>query len=707
VLFRSALIGLAVVGIRSADAGADERPGKPKEVGSIAGKVTDEAGRALAGAQVTLYRLHRPGGPRWGKWRPAGAPVASDRDGKYSFNDLSEGVYMPAVKKDGFAPWYCPQRFVESEPLEINVVLKPPATPVIQVTDEAGRPVAGARVRQYELSGAGGESYLSQLSLRSLGLEIAASDDAGRLQLPPLPRGDRLTATIEHPRLAPARVADATVDEGVVATAMMKPGVTLRLRASGGDPANRIESAVIDLRHEPIDHPSTTIYCEVEFDADGAAQRVVEPGDYQFLLLQHPDFFLTPALPDGDSFRISQGCNDDLTFEVRPKVLARGRVIDAETGKPVRDIDLMGEIGSGKFRSPPAGLWSFAEWANDRQDGTYSIHLAAGPARIGFFGAKSNADETAFLTSDSKYVEFTVAADGSTVIPDIRVHRLPKLAGIVRNPDGSPAARAIVCLAGWFQPVLSDEQGRFEIQPTWIPIDSKGERQYEQRLIALDPYRPLAARRDVRLDKPGDLMLALEPHPLDWPLEEFDHPSADSKSLAITTDKVQGYADVSLRGRPAPAFDSAAWINTDGKPLTLEGLRGKYVLLDFWMMSCGPCHADFPSVQMVHDLYKDRGVVVVGVHNNNYSTVDEVREHVAKLGLTFPIVVDHLDGRTIAKYQRHALARAYPNYVLIGPDGNVLLDDCTIAYPRGLHGYKLEIIRRFLLASPAKVQASE
>ncbi|MGH7140254.1 MAG: hypothetical protein ACREHD_31330, partial [Pirellulales bacterium] len=55
----------------------------------------------------------------------------------------------------------------------------------------------------------------------------------------------------------------------------------------------------------------------------------------------------------------------------------------------------------------------------------------------------------------------------------------------------------------------------------------------------------------------------------------------------------------------------------------------------------------------------------------------------------------------VANYQRHGVAKAAPNYVLIGPDGNVLLDDQTIAHCRRLHGYKLEIIRRLLLASPS------
>lgn len=698
---------LGIGGVFSSVAYAAETPVKSHDTGSIFGKVADATGTSVAGVQITLYRLHQPAGPRWGRWKPAVAMVASNEAGDYEFGNLSEGIYMPSARKDGFAPVFCQQRYIKNEPLQADIVLKMPAEPVIQVTDQAGRPVAGARVREYWLKGASGESYLSQLALRSLGLTIAASDSAGRLQLPALPEGDRLTVTIDHPRFAPIRLADIEVRSGIVANAAMKPGVTLTLRIPTDDPGNRIKSAVIDLRREPIDRASTVVHYEADFDEHGEAHLSVEAGDYQCLLLQHADFFITPSFTEQSSFHIGPGCNDLLQFQVHRKMLCRGRVVDADTGELIRDVDLMGEIASGEASAPPADKWSFAENAKGNDDGTYSIKLAAGLARIGFFGAKSTNVDQPVLDAESLYAEFEVATDGSTVIPDIRVRRLPRFTGIVRNPDGCPAAKAVVRFAGRFQPVLADTNGRFEIQPNWIPIDAKtGERQYNQRLIAFDPYRPLAARVDVQLDKPTDLALTLEPHPIDWPLEELDHPAADSARLAVAVEEAEQYANISLRGRPAPELEGAAWINTDGKPLTLDGLRGNYVLLDFWMIPCAPCHADFPSVKLAHELYKDRGLVVIGVHNNAYGSVDEVREHVAKISLPFPVVVDFPNERTIAKYQRHGIAKAYPHYVLIGPDGKVLLDDRTIASPRRLHGYKLEIIRKFLLESPPAEQST-
>jgi hypothetical protein len=83
------------------------------------------------------------------------------------------------------------------------------------------------------------------------------------------------------------------------------------------------------------------------------------------------------------------------------------------------------------------------------------MDLAAGLARVCFQGNE--------FVAEQDYYEVSVAADGSTVIPDIKVRSLQKIVGIVQNPDGTPAARAVVRLRGKymrvFQPVLTDDAG--------------------------------------------------------------------------------------------------------------------------------------------------------------------------------------------------------------------------------------------------------
>jgi len=487
----------------------------------------------------------------------------------------------------------------------------------------------------------------------------------------------------------------------------MQPGVAVTLHVPVNPPAERIAGAVVDLRHEPFNDPSTIIYYEVEFDPKGTAQMTVAPGNYSWLLLQHEDFFLTPVYSANYQrkswLRIEPGRNQDLHFDVRRKVSVRGQVVEADTGKPLRDMSVMGELAHGTpqgWADPPPDKWSFAGWGETDAQGRYTIDLAAGSARVSF-------DQGSGFVAEQDYSQVSVAADGSTVIPDIEVRSLQKIVGVVQNPDGTPANRAVVRLRGKYmrviQPVLTDDAGRFEVQPPFIPLDQDtGKRAVVQHVVAFDLYRPLAARAEVRLDQPKEIVLKLEPHDPDWPLSAFQSELADWERGVLDPAEAAKDAAISLRGQAPPEIDSALWLNTNDRPLKLADLRGKYILLDFWFIGCGPCHGDFPSVKLVHELYKDKGVLVIGVHNNS-STPEAVREHVAKIGLPFPVAVDHPDGRTIARFEKHGIPAGYPDYVLISPEGKVFLDDRTIPHP-SLRVYKLEIIRKLLLESPATRQ---
>ncbi|MFT3684139.1 MAG: TlpA disulfide reductase family protein [Phycisphaerales bacterium] len=53
--------------------------------------------------------------------------------------------------------------------------------------------------------------------------------------------------------------------------------------------------------------------------------------------------------------------------------------------------------------------------------------------------------------------------------------------------------------------------------------------------------------------------------------------------------------------------------DADGKTYTLADFKGKVVLMDFWATWCGPCKMAMPSVQKIHEAFKDKGVAVIGV----------------------------------------------------------------------------------------------
>lgn len=83
------------------------------------------------------------------------------------------------------------------------------------------------------------------------------------------------------------------------------------------------------------------------------------------------------------------------------------------------------------------------------------------------------------------------------------------------------------------------------------------------------------------------------------------------------------------------------WLNT--QPLTMIELRGKVVLVEFWTYTCINWRRTLPYVRAWADKYKDKGLVVIGVHTPEFGfekDLDNVRHAVKEIGITFPVAID-------------------------------------------------------------------
>src|SRR4029450_8477682 len=91
-----------------------------------------------------------------------------------------------------------------------------------------------------------------------------------------------------------------------------------------------------------------------------------------------------------------------------------------------------------------------------------------------------------------------------------------------------------------------------------------------------------------------------------------------------------------------PSLSGATgWLNSP--PLTATGLRGKVVLVDFWTYTCINWMRTLPYVRAWADKYRDRGLVVIGVHSPEFSfekNVDNVRWAVKEMRVDYPVAVD-------------------------------------------------------------------
>lgn len=98
-----------------------------------------------------------------------------------------------------------------------------------------------------------------------------------------------------------------------------------------------------------------------------------------------------------------------------------------------------------------------------------------------------------------------------------------------------------------------------------------------------------------------------------------------------------------LVGQPSPDWPARRWVQ--GGPLQLSGLRGKVVLLRFFMESdCPYCRGTAPTLNALHEELSARGLVVVGMYTPKPRprpvALREVERYVADYGFRFPVAVD-------------------------------------------------------------------
>jgi cytochrome c biogenesis protein CcdA/thiol-disulfide isomerase/thioredoxin len=134
-----------------------------------------------------------------------------------------------------------------------------------------------------------------------------------------------------------------------------------------------------------------------------------------------------------------------------------------------------------------------------------------------------------------------------------------------------------------------------------------------------------------------------------------------------------------------------AWLNTPGdKPIGLQALRGKVLLVDFWAYSCINCQRAIPHVEGWYQAYHDSGFEVIGVHTPEYAfekVTSNVEKGGADLGITYPIALDN-SYSTWTNY----LNRYWPAEYLIDAGGTVR----HVKFGEGDYNVTEKLIRQLL-----------
>ncbi|MFF8831956.1 thioredoxin-like domain-containing protein [Streptomyces sp. NPDC015131] len=124
-----------------------------------------------------------------------------------------------------------------------------------------------------------------------------------------------------------------------------------------------------------------------------------------------------------------------------------------------------------------------------------------------------------------------------------------------------------------------------------------------------------------------------------------------------------------VRVRAPELIGKGGWLNTGGEELTLAGLRGRVVILDFWTFCCINCLHVLDELRELEEKHRDT-VVIIGVHSPKFvheADHQAVVDAVERYGVHHPV----LDDPELATWKQYAV-RAWPTLVVIDPEGYVV-----------------------------------
>lgn len=116
--------------------------------------------------------------------------------------------------------------------------------------------------------------------------------------------------------------------------------------------------------------------------------------------------------------------------------------------------------------------------------------------------------------------------------------------------------------------------------------------------------------------------------------------------------------------RQAPGF---VLTTLAGQPVSLDSLRGRVTLLDFWATWCAPCRKSMPELQALHERYASKGLTVLGVSIDEKADA-KVRKYVAAQKYTYPIAID---AATSPAWQRYRV-KSVPAAFLLDVEGRIV-----------------------------------
>jgi thiol-disulfide isomerase/thioredoxin len=144
----------------------------------------------------------------------------------------------------------------------------------------------------------------------------------------------------------------------------------------------------------------------------------------------------------------------------------------------------------------------------------------------------------------------------------------------------------------------------------------------------------------------------------------MDKSLSDNTHYKQVATRVKGIESTMI-GKIAPDFTTKSTL--DGSEFTFNSLRGKYVLIDFWGIWCGPCVAEMPTVKEYANKYADK-LTVLGIDSGD--TKEKIKEFITKNNYDWQQVlsVRNSEDDFVLKFN----VAGFPTKFIIDPEGKIL-----------------------------------
>jgi thiol-disulfide isomerase/thioredoxin len=683
---------------------------EPTDLNSIELHITDMDGNAISGAQASALLWD-------GTWNELPIRDETNEAGNATLAGLPPNKYLAViVKAAGFAPTCSASEFAKQEKRSLHLKLAKPVTSKINVRDDQGRPVRGAMLSLLVVNDKGGGSLATRFGSKTpYGTTLPISDDEGNIVLNDLPIGANVSVTVLHPDWVQAKVQDLIANEGQIGSAYLKSGDTMQVNLIRDEtmPAFPV-TELFNLNAMPKEADRKTIpYVYHLFHAiDDQFHATVERLDHASIRLRanNDEIIITPYIDR----------SDERFTEILAQPVDGKRSIDFLVRKArsfqcklAGDLSLLNDesyvSGKTENKGPNAPVkigsrnefigCSFVELT---KDGRFTVKLPNGRACIDVQvpGAK---------VTPSRF-EFVVEPDKEPIIPEFRIEKLEKLRGSTVDAEGNPIRNAVVRFyhGMWGTDYQrSNDHGEFQLDTDGQLIaKAKPADSSICRVMAFEPNGTRAGMVEIdpkNFDDRSTITVVMKDRSPNWVVDQIqqllDHGQTDEmrKFRERWTGEIQTQRKAFAAGdvgQVPPNLSEGEWLQSECK--SLDEMRGKFVLLDFWFIGCGPCAADMPTLKLARELFGGADFEIVGVHASPASA-ESVRQYIQQNDVKYPTIVDTPE-ESISRRFRELAVTSFPSYILLDREGKIIHNDHLSQSP-SLRVFKVEVIYSALRSS--------